>query len=203
MLARLINGQRTNWDRELPNALMAYRNTVSSVTGHTPFHLMYGRRGRLPLTCMLQPPTEEHARPFGSRLEELATALTAARVETENSRKYNRERLARKANAQDLEVGDTVIVAANEPLTLTAKWDHQYEITRIDGTTHWLRHQTSGKTLKVHRDKLRLVDPEIMWDEIPPGQSEAGLSYVQTPQCLSLSIIKIPNLSPPHPPNLL
>lgn len=168
MLTKLINGQRGNWDKELPNALMAYRNSVSSVTGHTPFHLMYGRRGRLPLTRMLQPPSEEHVRPFGSRLDELAQALDAARVETENSRKYNRERLARKANAQKLEMGDTVIVAANEPLSLTAKWDHQYEVIRIEGTTHWVRHQTSGKTIKVHRDKLRLVDPEIVWDEVLP-----------------------------------
>jgi hypothetical protein len=168
MLSRLINGRRTHWDKELPNALAAYRNSVSTVTGHTPFHLLYGRRGRLPLTRMLQPPTEEHVRPFGSRLEELSNALTAARVETENSRKWNRERLNAKANAQKLEVGDTVIVAANEPLTLTAKWDHQYEVIRIEGTTHWVRHQQTGKVLKVHRDKLRLVDPELIWDEIPP-----------------------------------
>ena len=175
MLSRLMNGRRTTWDEELPNAVMAYRNAVSSVTGHTPFHLMYGRRGRVPLTRMLQPPTEEHARPFGSRLDELSTALTAARVETYKSRKHNRERLAKKANAHQLQVGDTVIVAANEPLTLTAKWDHQYEIIRIEGTTHWVRHQPTGKVLRVHRDKVRLVDPEALWEDIPlrPKRSRA------------------------------
>lgn len=120
------------------------------------------------MTRMLQPPSEEHARPFGSRLDELSSALTAAKAETANSRKYNRERLSKKANAQQLEVGDTVIVAANEPLTLTAKWDHQYEIIRIEGTTHWVRHQPSGKVVKVHREKLRLVDPEALWDDVLP-----------------------------------
>jgi len=201
MIARLINGQRTKWDKELPNALMAYRNTVSSVTGHTPFHLMYGRRGRLPLTRMLQPPSEEHVRPFGSRLEELSTALDAARMETENSRKYNRERLAKKANALHLEVGDSVILAANEPLTLTAKWDHQYEIIRIDGTTHWVRHQSSGKTLKVHRDKLRLVDPEMLWDNIPPRPKRTRVQLrPEAPMFIPKSNTELPNENVPQPP---
>ena len=34
---------------------------------------------------------------FGNRLDDLATALKIARSMTEDSRKYNRERLARKA----------------------------------------------------------------------------------------------------------
>jgi hypothetical protein len=65
-------------------------------------------------------------------------------------------------------VGDSVIVAANEPLSLTAKWDPQYEVTRIRGTTHWLRHQPTGKEIRVHMDKLRLVDPNMGWDEVSP-----------------------------------
>jgi hypothetical protein len=65
-------------------------------------------------------------------------------------------------------VGDSVIVAANEPLSLTAKWDPQYEVTRVRGTTHWLRHQPTGKEIRVHMDKLRLVDPNMSWDGVSP-----------------------------------
>ena len=166
MLARMVNGKRGDWEERLGEALMAHRNSVSGVTGYTPFFLTYGRRGRLPLTRMLTAEKEGQVRPFGSRLHELSTALNIAKELTMDSRKYNRERLQAKANAGAIEVGDTVMVAANEPLTLTAKWDPEYEVTRVVGTTCWVRHQTTGKQLKVHREKLRLVDPDASWDDV-------------------------------------
>lgn len=166
MLARLVNNNRANWENQLSNALTAYRNAVSTTTGHTPFHLLYGRRARLPLTTMLKPVTSTEPQPFGTRLDDLSKCLQEAKAMTEQSRVHNRNRLQDKANAQNIEVGDTVIVAANEPMTLTAKWDHQWEVTRVRGMTCWLRHQLSGKTRVVHREKLRLVDPEAAWDEV-------------------------------------
>ena len=83
--------------------------------------------------------------------------MAKAKLYTKQSRAYNRDRLARKVNAGLIEVGNTVIVAANEPVALSAKWDHQFEVTRCVGTTYWITHQISGKSLKVHREKLRLV----------------------------------------------
>jgi hypothetical protein len=91
-----------------------------------------------------------------------------AKMHTEQSRFHNRERLARKATAGDIAVGDSVIVAANEPVSLSAKWDPQYEVTKVHGTTFWIRHQRTLKELKVHRDKLRLVDHNMVWDEVAP-----------------------------------
>lgn len=145
---------------------MAHRNSVSSVTGYTPFFLMYGRRGRLPLTRMLAAEGESQVKPFGTRLHDLSIAFEIARELTADSRKYNRERLRAKANAGEIEVGDTVMVAANEPLSMSAKWDPEYEVTRVVGTTCWVRHQTSGKQLKVHREKLRVVDPNAAWEDV-------------------------------------
>lgn len=166
MLSRMVNGQRGDWEERLGEALMAYRNSVSTVTGHTPFFLMYGRRGRLPLTKMLTAEEEGHVRPIGSRLHDLSNAFKLAREMTVASRKYNRDRLQAEATAGNIEVGDSVIVAANEPLTLTAKWDPEFEVTRVVGTTCWIRHQTTGKELKVHREKLRLVDPDAAWEDV-------------------------------------
>ena len=45
MLGRLMNNERKEWENQLPTAVMAYNNSVSTVTGHTPFFLLYGRRG--------------------------------------------------------------------------------------------------------------------------------------------------------------
>ena len=87
---------------------------------------------------------------------------------TEETRAYNRARLQRRAIAQDIHVGDSVMILAHGRTPLTSRWDPQYIVTRIQGTTHWVRHQTTNKVRKLHREKLRLVDPTITWDEVPP-----------------------------------
>lgn len=165
MLRKLINGQRTDWERKLPTAIRCYRKAVSTVTGFSPYHLWFGRRPRVPLSRMLHY-EEGLSTPFGGRLAEMSEIFKQAKQLTEESRHYNRARLERKANAEDIEVGDTVIVAANEPMSLTAKWDHQFEVIRRVKTTYWLRNQVTGKEIKVHREKLRLVDPNLLWDEV-------------------------------------
>ena len=165
MLRKLVNGDRPQWENKLPHALMAYRNAVSTVTGFTPFFLYFARRSRIPLSTMFlteEPPPNL----LGNRLADMTEVFRQAKLLTEESRLYNRARLERKANAVDISVGDSVIVAANEPLSLSAKWDHQYEVTRIRGTTHWLRHQRTNKEIKVHREKVRLVDPNWRWDDV-------------------------------------
>jgi hypothetical protein len=98
----------------------------------------------------------------------MTDAFRHSRLYTEHSRLHNRERLAGKATAEEIIVGDSVIVAANEPVSLSAKWDPQYEVTKVHGTTFWVRHQCTLKEIKVHRDKLRLVDPNMLWDEVAP-----------------------------------
>ena len=38
-----------------------------------------------------------------------------------------------------------------EPLTFTSRWDLEYEVFRIRGSTLWVRHQPTGKTKIIHR----------------------------------------------------
>ena len=166
-LRKLVNGARTTWQEKLPAALTAVRTAPCASTGHSPFYLYYARRPRVPLSKFLDA-TCDQERVLGDRLANMSQALKEARVLTLLTREHNRTRLNDKANVQDIKVVDSVIVAANEPLSLTAKWDPQYEVTRIRGTTHWLRHQPTGKEIRVHMDKLRLVDPNMGWDEVSP-----------------------------------
>ena len=136
---------------------------MSDVTQFTPYFLHYGRRARLPLSKLLpdQPLLDD-------RLQDVANALRDAAAATAQSRHYNRERLAQKANTQSLKVGDCVIVKAQEPLTLTSKWDPQWTITRVKGKVVWITHQQSGKQKTLNVNKVRLVDPNIAWDELNP-----------------------------------
>ena len=101
-------------------------------------------------------------------MDSLSKALKEARTNTEVARRHSKARLAQKANDGLITPGDMVVLLAPEPLTLTSKWDPQWQVTRVSGTTVFLRHQQSGKTKKVHRSKVKLVDPNIVWDEVAP-----------------------------------
>ena len=97
----------TDWEDRLGDWIAAYRVSVGDISGHTPFFLLYGRRVRTPLTRLLQPRTANH---FSNRLDDLSSALQTARQATADSRKYNRQRLAKRADAKDIHVGDTVLL---------------------------------------------------------------------------------------------
>ena len=165
MLAKTVNNYTPNWENKLGDCLAAYRNSVSSVTGYTPFFLLYGRRGRLPLTRLLTVKRDNY---FGNRLDDLAIALKVARQATTDSRRYNRERLARRANCDDVKVGDTVVVKAEERVTLTSRWDPMWEVTRVRGPVVWIRQQQTSKTKVLNREKVRIVDPDMAWEDINP-----------------------------------
>ena len=47
IINKLINNSPVNWENKLGDALLAYRNAVSTTTGHTPFYLVYGRHVRM------------------------------------------------------------------------------------------------------------------------------------------------------------
>ena len=165
ILQKLIHNTPSDWEDRLGDALLAYRNAVSTTTGHTPFYLMYGRHARAPLTKML---STTQATTFGNRLDDLSTALKSVRTMTEDSRHYNRARLARKANAKQLSVGDSVVIKAEERTALTSRWDPQYQIYRIRGPVVFVRHQQTGREKVLHREKVKLADPTISWDECNP-----------------------------------
>ena len=165
MLAVAVNNQVNMWEDRLGDVLMAYRISVSSVTGYSPYFLLYGRLPRVPLSNTLAVPTGDF---FGNRLDFLAQALQAAQANTVHSRQGNRERLKRRANAADIHKGDHVIVLAPERLTLTSRFDPLWVVTRVRGTTLWLHQMESGRIRRVHREKVRLVDPNLAWDEVNP-----------------------------------
>ena len=164
IIRKLVDNRRGDWLPQLSVALTAYRIAKSTTTGYSPFFLHHGRHPRVPLSKMLAP--EDPERTFQNRLEALSEAFRRAKVATAASRTYNRERLARRATAGELRVGDSVIIVAQEAMSMTARWDHQYTVVRQRGAVFDVRHQPSGTVRRLHRDKLRLVDSEAVWTDI-------------------------------------
>ena len=83
---------------------------------------------------------------------------------TANSRKYNRERINARATAGEIKVGDTVVVKAHERLTLTSKWDPQYEVYDVCGPVVRVKNQQNGNTRVLNKSKVIVVDPDMIWD---------------------------------------
>jgi hypothetical protein len=83
----------------------------------------------------------------------------------------NRERLQRKANIGMLSVGDSMVLAAHDRVAMTSRWDPHWEVTRVSDPVVYVRNQFTGKYKPVNREKVRLVDPTIAWDEVNPRPS--------------------------------
>jgi hypothetical protein len=161
ILIRLQANRPQDWHIHLPAAVGAYRLSVSDATGFSPFFLLYGRNPRPP--CGEGPAVEGE---FGNRLDNLAQARHAARVNIEQNRQYNLNRLERQANVgTSLRVGESVAVKAEERMTGTAFWDPGFVVTRVRGTTHWVNNPDTGANKKLHREKLKVV---VGQGEAPP-----------------------------------
>ena len=181
MLAKFVNNETYTWQDRLGDVLAAYRISDNSVTGFSPYFLLYGRRSRMPLTKTLRVSSDDY---FGNRLDDLARALQLARHNTTESRRFNRARLLARANAKEIKKGDFVIVTAEERLTLTSRWDPLWVVTRIRGSTVWLHQQQTGQIRRVHREKVRLADASLAWDEVNPRPKRRQTTTPRTTDCL-------------------
>ena len=163
ILQRLVNNDSRKWEDQLSSALLAYRNTRHDTTGYTPFFLTYGRRARLPLSLPV-----DAGQTLEDRMGNLSTALRVTKEMTAKSRAYHRQQINRRATRNDFKVGDTVVVKAEEKLTLTSNTDPQYEIVKLRYPVAHIKHQLSNKERVVNVEKLRIVDPQIVWDQVQP-----------------------------------
>ena len=166
MLAKAVNNAPGDWEDYVGSTLFSHRISISDVTKYSPFYLLYGRQPRAPLSKLLH--MQDAIQGFWSRVDSLSAALKSARTNSEDARKFNKARLAKKANDGLINPGDMVVLLAAEPLTLTSRWDPQWQVTRVSGTTIFLRHQQSGQIKKVHRSKVKVVDPDMVWDDVNP-----------------------------------
>ena len=164
MLRKLVNADTIRWEDEIGTALWAIRTNVSSVTGYSPFLLQYARPGRAPVQDMLDP---DDTFDLENRLARQSELFQKARAATEASREYNRRRINEKATAGDIRPGDHVLKKAQNTLPFTAQWDHIYMVTAVNGLSLDLIHPETGRVSRAHRANVKLVDPDLPWEDIP------------------------------------
>ena len=52
MIGKLAEDKKARWSEHLPELLSAYNGTRSTVTGYSPYYLLFGRKNRMPVDCL-------------------------------------------------------------------------------------------------------------------------------------------------------
>ena len=115
MIGKLEEDKKACWSEHLPELLLAYNATRSTVTGYSPYYLLFGRRSRIPVDYLFptlrdlphQTKMEVSVAAMQKRLKE---AFAVARHLTSEEAAKQCHYYDRKAGAVALQPGDIVMV---------------------------------------------------------------------------------------------
>ena len=113
-----LEDKKACWSQHLPELLFAYNATRSTVTGYSPYYLLFGRRSRIPVDYLF--PTL-HDSPHQTKMEvsvaamekRLKEAFAVARHLTSGEAAKQRCYYDHKAGAVALQPGDIVMVCTD------------------------------------------------------------------------------------------
>ena len=118
MIRKLEEDKKACWSEHLPELLLAYNATHSTVTGYSPYYLLFGRRPRIPVDYLF--PTL-HDSPHQTKMEvsvvamqkRLKEAFAVARCLTSQEVAKQCCYYDRKAGAVALQPGDIVMICTD------------------------------------------------------------------------------------------
>jgi transposase InsO family protein len=142
-IAALCNSRRTNWSEQLPFVTFSYNTSVHSITGYTPFQMIYGRLPTLPFDHQSDkisfPPHPQHVDQLNHYLS--ITTTTARQQILKKQKAYKARYDLNRANPI-YKLGDVVLIKNIGP---RHKFDTRYEgpfriIERIGSKTFIVQH---------------------------------------------------------------
>ena len=160
------NVEQTDWHKQLPAIMMAFRNAQSATTGFTPYEMVFGRPMRTPLDTALIP-SESLTKSAQEHMQELVDSLKLTSMLVKSNRLAAQARQKAQydltAKEPDFHVGQQVMlrrynIAPGLSKKLAPKYDGPYYITRIcPNHTFCLRNQSNHKAYKsrVHANRLK------------------------------------------------
>ena len=190
MIGKLEEDKKACWSEHLPELLLAYNATCSTVTGYSPYYLLFGRRSRIPVDYLF--PTL-HDSPHQTKMEvsvvamqkRLKEAFAVARHLTSEEAAKQCRYYDHKAAAVALQPGDVVMVHTDG---FVGKWKVKdrwedggfiVESQLEDWPVYKVKCLTSNDQRKpkyqiLHRNHLLLVTNEDASDI--PGQAQAEVT---------------------------
>jgi hypothetical protein len=168
----------TDWDLHVDKALFSYRTRKQSSTGFSPFELVYGIPGRLPIDLKWDLPDQpDHPDTLSQCVAQLLTKLEPARLQTTESIKIAQRRQKatydkKVVRPRTFHIGDKVL-RINDAKTakLDPTWEgpyfvHQvlphevYKLRKLNGKL--VRNLENGDRLKHYKERA-----------LPPASSSA------------------------------
>ena len=202
MIGKLEEDRKACWSEHLPELLLAYNATRSTVTGYSPYYLLFSRRPRIPVDYLF--PTL-HDSPHQTKMEvsvvamqkRLKEAFTVARHLTSEEVARQCRYYDRKAGAVALQPGDIVMVRTDGFVGKRKVKDHWedggfiVESQLEDWPVYKVKCPTSDDRQKpkyriLHRNRLLLITDEDA--SSIPGQAQAKVTPVvsnATPEAFS------------------
>ena len=190
MIGKLEEDKKACWSKHLPELLLAYNATCSTVTRYSPYYLLFGRRSRIPVDYLF--PTL-HDSPHQTKMEvsvaamqkRLKEAFVVARCLTSEEAAKQCHYYDCKAGAVALQPGDVVMVHTNG---FVGKWKVKdrwedggfiVESQLEDWPIYRVKCPTSDDKQKpkywiLHRNHLLLVTNEDASNI--PGQAQAEVT---------------------------
>ena len=197
-----LEDRKACWSKHLPELLLAYNATSSTVTGYSPYYLLFGRRPRIPVNYLF--PTLRDS-PHQTKMEvsvvamqkRLKEAFTAARCLTSEEVARQCHYYDRKAGAVALQPGDIVMVHTDGFVgkrKVKDRWEDGGFIVESqleDWPVYKVKCPTSADRQKpkyriLHRNRLLLITDEDASNI--PGQAQAKVTPVvsnATPEAFS------------------
>ena len=112
MLVKRVGVQE--WDELLPYVLFAYRSTLQTSTGESPFYLVYGWDPQLPTETLLRPPVQRNIVQLDGYKTEMThrmrDAWELARCNVRKAQKSQKHQHDKKSQDSNFQVGDRVFV---------------------------------------------------------------------------------------------
>lgn len=162
----ITDGSSSDWDLELPKALMAYNSSVQETTGFTPSLMFFGREMRLPIDLVVGSAEEETPSKHVEKLKEnVERAYRIAREHGLEQQKRQKELYDRKVHGDPLKVGQLVwkynpVVKAGEMKKFHQFWVGPYKVVK----------QLSEVTYRIQNCKLKQDRSVRHYDYLRPYQ---------------------------------
>ena len=192
MIGKLEEDRKGCWSEHLPELLLAYNATCSTVTGYSPYYLLFGRRPRIPVDYLF--PTLRDS-PHQTKMEvsiavmqkRLKEAFTVARYLTSEEVARQCRYYDHKAGAVALQPGDIVMVCIDGFVgkrKVKDRWEDRGFIVESqleDWPIYKVKCPSSDDRQKpkywiLHRNRLLLITDEDA--SSIPGQAQAKVTPI-------------------------
>ena len=189
MLKARVEDDPQNWDEHLDYCMMAFRSSVHSSTGHTPFELMFGREMRIPLDVMMGG-AEDNERNYTEFVSDLQSSLETAyrdvRESLQVAQRRQKDGYDKGVKHMVFQPGDLVLrytpqLKPGEANKFHRQWEGPFEVVeRVTDVTYQVKKVRGHcrRSQVVHFNNLRLYQRR---QEEPLEEPVAGGS-VDAPQ---------------------